>query len=72
MNVTESIRRMCVQSGRGPVEVSGAIGRSRAFLSSALTRGTMPRVDTLAKVAQACGYQLVLESDTDRIEIDVE
>lgn len=72
MNVSESIRRMCEKSGKGPVEVSYAIGRSKAFLSSALTRGTIPRVDTLAKVAQACGYRLVLESNTDKIVIDIE
>lgn len=70
MNALDAIRRMCDESGVGPTQVSQAIGRARTFLSATLSRGNIPRVDTMAKVAQACGYRLILESDTDRIVID--
>ncbi len=32
----------------------------------------MPRTDTYAQFAQACGCKLILEGDTDKIAIDQE
>ena len=46
-----------LKSGR---QVAREIGRSESFVSSSLAQGVCPRVDTLARVAHACGYELVL------------
>ena len=70
MVIAEAIRRMCDESGKGPIQVSQELGKSRSYVSAAISRGNIPRVDTLTQIAQACGYRLVLESDTDRIVID--
>ena len=70
MNTIDAIRRMCDESGKSTTQVSTEIGRTRSFVGSTLTRQSVPRANTLALIAQACGYRLVLESDTDRIQID--
>ena len=72
MRTTEAMRRMLEQSGKGAVTVSKEIGRDRSYLTSTLNRGNIPSASALAQVARACGYKLVLESDTDRIDIDPE
>ena len=70
MDPLQAVRRMCDESGTGPTQVSASIGRARTYLSAMLSRGNVPRTDTMARIAQACGYRLILESDTDRIVID--
>lgn len=72
MDATEAIRRMCDQSGRGVVEVSQELGKSKMYVSGMISRHTVPRTDTLAQIAQTCGYRLILESDTDKIVISTE
>ena len=72
MDATEAIRRMCEESGRGVVEVSQELGKSKMYVSGMISRHTVPRTDTLAQIARACGYRLMLESDTDKIVIDPE
>ena len=51
-------------------QLSVAMGRNRNFLSASFAKGSIPRVDTLAKMADIMGYRVILESDSDRIEID--
>ncbi len=72
MDATGAIRRMCEESGRGVVEVSQELGKSKMYVSGMISRHTVPRTDTLAQIAQACGYRLILESDTDKIVISTE
>jgi transcriptional regulator with XRE-family HTH domain len=66
----EAIRHMCDEAGMTTVQVSEALGKSRAYVGATLSRGSVPKADTLSQIAQACGYRLILESDTDRIQID--
>lgn len=70
MNVTDAITHMCESSGQGVVSVSQQLGKSKMYLSGMISRHTIPRVDTLSQIAHACGYRIILESDTDRIVID--
>ena len=70
MRVDEAIRHMCEATGGGTVTVSKAMGKTRSYLSALLSRGTVPKADTLAQIAQACGYELVLEGHDERIVIE--
>lgn len=70
MQTLEAVRHMCEASGQKIAEVSKAIGRSRAFLSNMLTRGNNPRIDTLISIAQACGYQVVLEGHGEKVVLE--
>ena len=60
MNASEAMRLIIEASGKSGRQVAREIGRSESFVSSSLAQGVCPRVDTLARVAHACGYELVL------------
>lgn len=60
MNASDAMRKMIETSGKSGRQVAREIGRSDSFVSSTLAQGVCPRADTLAKVANACGYELVI------------
>lgn len=66
MTVTalEGIRCMLAASGMTPYRVSLTLGRSPNYVSGMLRRGSVPSADLLARVAGACGYDLVLAPRT--------
>ena len=70
MKITDAIKHMCEQSGQGVVGASQALGKSRMYLSALISRGSYPRTDTLVQIAQACGYEVVLEGQGERIVLD--
>ena len=72
MKTGEAIRHMCEVAGKGTVEVSGDIGRGRSYVGSILSRGSTPQADTLAEIAEACGYELVLIGHGEKIVIEYE
>ena len=72
MNTSEAIKQMCSTSGKGTTQVSRELGKSKAYVSVAINRSNVPRVDTLLKIAAACGYTVVLEGHGERIELDSE
>lgn len=72
MQITEAIKHMCEQSGKGVVGASRALGKSRMYLSALISRGSYPRTDTLVQIAQACGYTVELVRDGERIELEAE
>lgn len=72
MQITEAIKHMCEQSGKGVVGASQALGKSRMYLSALISRGSYPRTDTLVQIAQACGYKVELVRDGERIELEAE
>ena len=59
MDANEAIRLMIKASGKSGRQVAREIGRSESFISSSLAQGLCPRADTLARIADACGYDLV-------------
>ena len=60
MDAHNAMRVMIEASGKSGRQVAREIGRSASFISSSLAQGVCPRADTLARVARACGYELVL------------
>ena len=60
MDANEAMRLIIESSGKSGRQVAREIGRSESFISSSLAQGVCPRADTLARVASACGYELVL------------
>lgn len=60
MNVLEAIRQMSASSGVSLRKVSADIGRAETFLTTSLTRGSVPRIDTLKGIANGFGYALLL------------
>lgn len=63
---------MCDVSGKGTIEVSSEIGRAKSYVGGILSRGSTPQADTLAEIAEACGYQLALIGHGEQIVIEYE
>jgi hypothetical protein len=70
MRTDEAIRHMCETVGKGTTVVSKDIGRGSSFVGSILSRGSVPKADTLARIAEACGYELVLRGHGEEITIE--
>lgn len=60
---------MMKKSGLSASKLSLNLGKSRAYIASMLSHGSVPKVDTMARIAHECNYQLVLKSDDDEIEL---
>ena len=61
MEARDLIQSMMNESGTSGIELSHAIGKTHGFVSSTLSRNSIPRLDTFAKMAKAMGYELVLK-----------
>lgn len=68
----DAIRHMCDKAGKGTTVVSKDIGRGSSFVGSILSRGSVPKADTLAEIAEACGYELALIGHGEQIVIEYE
>lgn len=63
MSPIDAIKRMMETSGVGPSDLSRRIGKARTYISSTIAHGSVPRVDTMARIAHECGYRLFLVGD---------
>lgn len=70
MQVNDAIDQMLDTSGMTKAGVSAALGKHRNYLSSTIYQGATPKIDTLANMAAAMGYKLVLVGHGEEIEID--
>ena len=50
-------------SGVGPSDLSRRLGHSRSYITASIAQGSIPRLDAFARIARACGYRLVLETE---------
>lgn len=71
MTTKEALVTMMDRSDRNGNELSLSLGKHRNFVASSLRRNPWnPTIETLAAIAKACGYAIVLEGHGDRIEIE--
>lgn len=69
MDSKQAIEKMCGVAGKSQRTVSSEIGRNPTFIGTTLSKGSVPRVDTMAKIAEACGFELVLRGHGVTIEL---
>lgn len=62
MDAKTAIDGMVRTSGKTPAEIAEAIGRSRTYVYTLLNQGSVPRLDTFARLAHECGYLVILEN----------
>jgi len=60
MKASEAIKTMLEESGLTGTEVSRRLGKSRKYMSTILTTNRIPQLDTLAKMADSMGYQVII------------
>lgn len=73
MRTHEALTHIIERSGKSKSAISLELGKSRNFITSSFTQSGgewNPQGDTLAAIAGACGYSLVLEGNGERIVID--
>lgn len=64
-----AIRHMVAISHKTYAQVSRELGRARNFLNVMFRDATTPRLDLMAKIANACGYDLVLLGHGEGLEV---
>ena len=69
MKTDEAIRQAARQIG-GITAASKAMGRDQNYIAGMLSRGSVPKADTLARIASVCGYRLVLVGHGEELEIE--
>ena len=62
MEAWEAVRGMMGASGVGPSELSRRLGHSRSYITASIAQGSVPRLDTFARIAHECGYRLMLQN----------
>jgi len=60
MQVTDAIREITLESGKTHRELAEKMGKAHAYVSAIISKGTDPKTGTMAELANACGYDLVL------------
>ena len=70
MNVNEVIEKMIGASGKSKAEVSREMGRHRNFISSSQNQKNVPVLTTLAEIADATGFEIVIEGNGEKFTID--
>ena len=72
MQPLDAIRKMLDDSHITPYAAGIATGYSHTYVSNLFNRGTIPGVDRMATIANACDYDLVLipRNGGDSIPID--
>lgn len=70
MDALKALRRMVTMSGKSAMQVSRDMGVAEKYISMTLSRGSVPKLDTYADIAEACGYSVQLVSQNDVIIVD--
>ena len=61
MDARDVARTLVSESGMTPPQLSRAVRRGRTHCYTILNQSSVPRLDTLVRLANACGYRVVLE-----------
>lgn len=71
MKTMDAINEMLAQSGKSANSVSVAMGKHRNYIASSIYKDVSPQSDNLARIAEICGFELVLKGpDGAEIKID--
>ena len=69
VSIQQAIRHMIANSQKTFAAASREIGRNSRYISVMLGDATTPRLDLMAKIANACGYDLVLLGHGEGLEV---
>lgn len=70
METTDCIKHIIGKSGKSGIKVSQSLGRSDYYISTAISNGRDVGCSTMAAIAEACGYELILKGHGEEIPID--
>lgn len=70
MDALKAMRHMVNMSGKSTRAVSRDIGIADTFVGMTLSRKSVPKLDTFADIAEACGYEVQIVGHDETIVID--
>ena len=72
MDSSEVLRYVVNHSGKSQRAISIELGKVPTYISSTFTQRSIPTIETMANIANVCGYDLVLikRSSNEQIRID--
>lgn len=70
MQAKDAVAELVALSGKSAITVSREMGRADAYISMTISRKSIPKLDTFAEIAAACGYEVVLRSPEHEITIE--
>lgn len=68
MDAYEALKEAGARSGMPMYKVGRALGKTDSYVSNGIARGSSPRCDTMAKMAEVCGHELALVPSDDMPE----
>jgi len=72
MEALKAINTVIAKSGKSKMQVARDMGKSDYYVTALTGRGSVPKADTLALIAEACGYCLQLVSDDGKETITID
>lgn len=72
MHALKAFNTMVAHSGYPKTRIGILLGRTESYIRGIAIRGSIPRTDTMAEIADVCGYDLALikRDGTETIIID--
>lgn len=72
MDAYDAVTKMLNEDDRTRAAISVAMGRGPGYLNVIVGRRSVPKADTLARIADTCGYDLLLRRRDSEEEIRIE
>lgn len=69
MHARNAVKEMVEASGKTTSAVSKAMG-SDSYVAMTISRGSVPKLDTFVKIAQAAGFEVVLRGNGKELTIE--
>jgi hypothetical protein len=70
MRAEEAVAHVVTHSGKTGADVSREMGRVSTFVATTIGRGTIPKLDTFARIAGVCGYEVVLKGHGEEVVVE--
>ena len=72
MKAWDAFVKIVDDSGLSKSALGVSLGHSTRYLRNTMSRGSLPRVDNFATIADACGYDLILRRRSDDSEFTID
>lgn len=71
MIAADAVREAVRNSGRSMISISVSMGVNANYVAKLVARGGSPKVDTIASIAEECGYRLAMVPEAEVSESDI-
>lgn len=65
MDALDALKEAAARSGVPLRQIGRELGKPDNYVNNSISRGSVPRCDTMAKMAEVCGHSLALVPDGD-------